>query len=157
MTTAETETDVAGTVRHDDQDHVFHSWFAQRGRKSLAVAGAEGSWFSDLDGRRYLDLASKLVFTNIGHGHPRVVAAIKEQADRLCTLAPAFANDRPSEAARLIAGQASGDLDRAFFTSGGGRPSRESAGCSASSAPTRTARRSGRAARPRSASGCWLT
>ncbi len=119
MTTTETDPVVAETVRRDDREHVFHSWSAQRGRDPLAVADAEGSWFTDLDGRRYLDLASQLVFTNIGHRHPRVVAAIKEQADRLCTLAPAFANDRRGEAARLIAGHAPGGLDRVFFTSGG--------------------------------------
>jgi len=119
VTTTETAPVVAETVRRDDREHVFHSWSAQRGRDPLAVADAEGSWFTDLDGRRYLDLASQLVFTNIGHRHPRVVAAIKEQADRLCTLAPAFANDRRGEAARLIAGHAPGGLDRVFFTSGG--------------------------------------
>lgn len=125
MTTTETDAETgidpepARAAREDDRNHVFHSWSAQRGRDPLVVAEAEGSWFTDMGGRRYLDLASQLVFTNIGHQHPRVVAAIKEQADRLCTLAPAFANDKRGEAARLIAEHAPGDLDRVFFTSGG--------------------------------------
>ena len=56
---------------------------------------------------------------NIGHQHPKLVAAIKEQADKLCTVAPIFANDARSEAARLIAELAPGDLDMVFFTNGG--------------------------------------
>ncbi|WP_235865226.1 aminotransferase class III-fold pyridoxal phosphate-dependent enzyme, partial [Streptomyces cacaoi] len=54
-------------------------------------AGAEGSYFWDYEGNRYLDFASGLVFTNIGYQHPKVVAAVQEQAAQLCTFAPAFA------------------------------------------------------------------
>ena len=48
-----------------------------------------------------------------------MVEAIKEQAERLCTIAPFHANDQRSEAARLIAELAPGDLDMVFFTNGG--------------------------------------
>ena len=47
---------------------------------------------------RYLDFSSQLVNTNIGHQHPKVVAAIKEQADLLCTVAPQHANDKRARA-----------------------------------------------------------
>ena len=57
--------------------------------------------------------------TNIGHQHPAVVAAIQEQAGRLCTIAPQHANAQRSEAARLIAELAPGDLNKVFFTNGG--------------------------------------
>jgi taurine---2-oxoglutarate transaminase len=103
----------------DDRAHVFHSWSAQGALKPLVVAGAEGSWFWDDDGNRYLDLASQLVNVNIGHQHPKVVAAIREQAERLCTIAPFHANDKRGEAARLITELAPGDLDKVFFTNGG--------------------------------------
>ena len=83
------------------------------------MAGAEGSWFWDEDGHRYLDFSSQLVNANIGHQHPKMVAAIKAQAERLCTIAPFHANDQRSEAARLIAELAPGDLDMVFFTNGG--------------------------------------
>ena len=56
---------------------------------------------------------------NIGHQHPRLVAAIQEQAAKLCTVAPGFANDKRGEAARLIAELAPGDLEPVFFTNGG--------------------------------------
>ncbi len=116
MTTLETRKSQA---YRDDRAHVFHSWSAQGALDPLVVAGAEGSWFWDEDGHRYLDFSSQLVNVNIGHQHPKMVAAIKAQAERLCTIAPFHANDQRSEAARLIAELAPGDLDMVFFTNGG--------------------------------------
>ncbi|WP_405664181.1 aspartate aminotransferase family protein [Streptomyces sp. NBC_01166] len=106
-------------VKAADRAHVFHSWSAQGLIDPLAVAGAEGAYFWDYDGNRYLDFTSGLVFTNIGYQHPTVVAAIQEQAGRLATFAPAFAVEARSEAARLIAERTPGDLDKIFFTNGG--------------------------------------
>ena len=103
----------------DDHQHVFHSWSAQNRADPVVVAGGKGSWFWDADGRRYLDFSSQLVFTNLGHQHPALVAAIHAQAERLCTVAPAFANDVRGELARLIAERAPGDLEMVFFTNGG--------------------------------------
>ena len=103
----------------DDRAHVFHSWSAQQLLDPVVIAGAEGARFWDDQGNRYLDFASQLVNMNIGHQHPKLVAAIKDQADKLCTVAPIFANDVRSEAARLICELAPGDLDMVFFTNGG--------------------------------------
>jgi taurine--2-oxoglutarate transaminase len=103
----------------NDRAHVFHSWSAQGMITPIVVAGAEGSWFWDDQGKRYLDFASQLVNANIGHQHPKLVAAIQEQAGKLCTVAPGMANEARSEAARLIAELAPGDLDMVFFTNGG--------------------------------------
>ncbi len=107
------------TVRELDRRHVFHSWSAQRLIDPLPIARAEGSCFWDYAGKRYLDFSSQLVNLNIGHQHPKVVAAIKEQADRMATVAPGFAVDVRAEAARLIAEVAPGDLNQVFFTNGG--------------------------------------
>ena len=63
-----------------DRKHVFHSWSAQGALNPMRVAGAEGSYVWDYDGNRYLDFSSQLVNTNIGHQHPKVVAAIQQQA-----------------------------------------------------------------------------
>ena len=106
-------------VRRLDRDHVFHSWSAQALIDPLPIARAEGSYFWDHAGKRYLDFSSQLVNINIGYQHPKVVAAIQEQAARLATIQPAFANDARSEAARLIAEVAPEGLDRVFFTNGG--------------------------------------
>jgi taurine--2-oxoglutarate transaminase len=102
-----------------DRAHVFHSWSAQELISPLPIAGAEGSYVWDYDGKRYLDFTSQLVYTNIGHQHPKVIAAIQEQAGRLCTIAPQFANDVRSEAARLITVRAPEGLNKVFFTNGG--------------------------------------
>ena len=118
MTSVETGIDGA-TVVANDRSHVFHSWSAQGMISPIPIAGGEGSWFWDDDGRRYLDFSSQLVNLNIGHQHPKLVAAIQEQAGRLCTVAPIFANADRGEAARLIAELAPGDLDMVFFTNGG--------------------------------------
>ncbi|WP_127356953.1 aspartate aminotransferase family protein [Actinacidiphila soli] len=119
MTPPHADPETGAAVKAADRAHVFHSWSAQAVIDPLAVAGAEGSYFWDYDGNRYLDFSSQLVNTNIGHQHPKVVAAIQEQAAKLCTIAPGFAVDIRSEAARLIAEHTPGDLNKIFFTNGG--------------------------------------
>jgi taurine--2-oxoglutarate transaminase len=66
-----------------------------------------------------LDFSSQLVFTNLGYQHPKVVAAVVEQASRLTTVAPAHANAMRAEAARLIITRAPEGFDKVFFTNGG--------------------------------------
>ncbi|MET7650513.1 aspartate aminotransferase family protein [Streptomyces sp. NPDC005486] len=117
--TPQSNPQAGAAVKAADRAHVFHSWSAQELIDPLAVAGAEGSYFWDYDGKRYLDLSSGLVYANIGYQHPKVVAAIQEQAAHLTTFAPAFAVEARSEAARLIAERTPGDLDKIFFTNGG--------------------------------------
>jgi taurine---2-oxoglutarate transaminase len=106
-------------VRRDDRAHVFHSWSAQAHIDPLPIAEAKGSHFWDHSGKKYLDFSSGLVNVNIGYQHPKLVAAIQEYAGRHCTVAPTFANDMRSEAARLLAELAPGDLSKVFFTNGG--------------------------------------
>jgi taurine--2-oxoglutarate transaminase len=103
----------------DLDELVFHPWTVQGPRDVPTMVGGEGSYVVDVNGRRYLDFSSQLVFTNLGHQHPRIVAAIKEQADRLCTLAPGHASDVRSEAARLIVEVAPERLGHVLFTTGG--------------------------------------
>ncbi len=107
------------TVRASDRAHVFHSWSAQGLIDPLPIARAEGSTFWDHDGREYLDFSSGLVHANIGYGHPKLVAAIQEQAGRIATFAPGYALDVRSEAARLVAAKAPEGMDKVFFTNGG--------------------------------------
>ncbi|MGW6624510.1 aminotransferase class III-fold pyridoxal phosphate-dependent enzyme [Nocardia sp. NPDC055002] len=102
-----------------DRRHVFHSWSAQATLTPMVLTAAEGCYVWDGEGNRLLDFSSMMVNTNIGHQHPKVVAAIQEQAAKLCTVAPSFANDARSEAARLISERTPGDLDTIFFTNGG--------------------------------------
>ena len=108
------------TVRKNDMAHVL-PLVVRPGRSSTPCPSpaARAPTSGTTTGTRYLDFSSQLVNVNIGHQHPRLVAAIQEQAGRLCSVSPAFANDARGEAARLIAELAPGDLDMVFFTNGG--------------------------------------
>jgi taurine---2-oxoglutarate transaminase len=103
----------------DLDELVFHPWTVQGPRVVPTFVGGSGSYLVDADGDRYLDFSSQLVFSNLGHQHPRIVAAIKEQADRLCGLAPGFASDVRGEAARLVVEVAPDGLGHVLFTTGG--------------------------------------
>jgi taurine--2-oxoglutarate transaminase len=106
-------------VKTDDARYVLHSWSVRSAIDPIPIAGAEGRYFWDYDGKRYLDFASQLVNVSLGHQHPKFVAAIKDQADRLCTIGPMMANEKRSELARLLAEVTPGDLTMSFFTNGG--------------------------------------
>ena len=83
------------------------------------VRNAQGVWVYDEDGNSYLDFSSQLVNTNIGHQHPRVVRAIKEQADLLCTIAPQHGNEVRYRAAEMILERSFPDAAKVFFTTAG--------------------------------------
>ena len=102
-----------------DRAHVFHSWSAQGALKPFVPARGKGTKVWDYDGKAYLDFSSQLVNLNIGHQHPKVVAAIKAQADVMTTIAPAHANIQRGEAASRILERAGGHFSRIFFTNGG--------------------------------------
>src|SRR5699024_7385871 len=102
-----------------DRKHVFHSWSAQDGLDPFNVVKTEGSYLWDADGKCYIDFSSQMVNTNVGHQHPKVVAAIQEQAATIATIAPAHVSAPRSEAARLIAERAPEGMDYVFFTNGG--------------------------------------
>ena len=102
-----------------DHAHVFHSWSAQGQISPIPVAGAQGSYFWDYEGKRYLDFSCQLVFTNIGHQHPKVIKAIQEQAAVLATIAPQHANVARNRAAAKIVDIAGPNFQKVFFTNAG--------------------------------------
>jgi taurine--2-oxoglutarate transaminase len=102
-----------------DRAHVFHSWSAQGALKPFVPARGKGTRLWDYEGKAYLDFSSQLVNLNVGHQHPKVVAAIKAQADVMTTIAPAHANIQRGEAASRILERAGGHFSRVFFTNGG--------------------------------------
>ena len=119
MATIETNSELGRQVKADAKQYVLHSWSVQDALDPIAVAGGEGRYFWDYDGKRYLDFASQLVNVSIGHQHPKIVAAIKEQAEKLCTIGPPMATEARSTLARLLAEVTPGDLQMSFFTNGG--------------------------------------
>lgn len=102
-----------------DRQYVFHSWSTQSTLNPLVIAGGEGCTLWDYEGRQYLDFSSQLVNTNIGHQHPKVIAAIQAQAATLVTVAPATANLMRGEAAKRILSHAPASFSKVFFTNAG--------------------------------------
>ena len=100
MATIETNPQLGAQIIADAKEFVLHSWSVQDAIDPIPVAGAEGRYFWDYDGKRYLDFASQLVNVSIGYGHPKVIAAIKEQAEKLCTIGPPMATEPRSTARR---------------------------------------------------------
>jgi taurine--2-oxoglutarate transaminase len=102
-----------------DHEYVFHSWSAQGAISPMPIASGSGSRFWDFEGKTYLDFSSQLVFTNIGHQHPKVIKAIQAQAEVLTTIAPQHANEARNEAAQRIVELAGDTFAKVFFTNGG--------------------------------------
>jgi taurine--2-oxoglutarate transaminase len=119
MATVEANRELGDQIVADAKEYVLYSWSVQDAINPIPVAGAEGRYFWDYDGKRYLDFASQLVNVSIGHQHPRIVAAIKEQAEKLCTIGPPMASESRSRLGRLLAEVTPGDLCMSFFTNSG--------------------------------------
>jgi taurine--2-oxoglutarate transaminase len=115
----ESNTELGRQVVEDAKRYVLHSWSVQNALDPIPVAGGEGRYFWDFDGNRYLDFASQLVNVSIGHQHPKVVAAIREQAEKLSTIGPPMATESRSRLGKLLAAVTPGDLTMSFFTNGG--------------------------------------
>ncbi len=107
------------SVFQADRQHVFHSWSVQGSLNPLVIQSGSGCKLWDFDGKEYLDFSSQLVNTNIGHQHPKMIAAIKSQADELLTIAPSTANHARNEAAQRIVDLAPDNFNKVFFTNGG--------------------------------------
>jgi taurine--2-oxoglutarate transaminase len=105
-------------VKDMHAEHYLQSWSKQGGRPRV-ITGASGSWFWDSDGKRYLDFQSQLVNANLGHQHPKIVQAIKDQADKLCYIGPAMGSDVRSELAAMMTEITPDNLTATLFTSGG--------------------------------------
>jgi taurine--2-oxoglutarate transaminase len=100
-------------------DHVFHSWSHQPEVAPPRVVSAQGCRFVTEDGRERLDFSSCFASHNIGHGDRRVVEAIRDQSEELCSFAPTFSTRPRALLARTLAEITPGDLSRSFLTLGG--------------------------------------
>ncbi|QEK12926.1 aminotransferase class III-fold pyridoxal phosphate-dependent enzyme [Crassaminicella thermophila] len=106
-------------VREKDLKYNLHSWSAQAGLKPEVITKAEGIYFWNEEGKRFYDMSSQLVNVNIGHGNKKVIKAIKDQADKIPFIGPAFALDVRAEAAKKIVEIAPDNMAKVFFTNAG--------------------------------------
>lgn len=102
------------------REHVFYTWSAQARVNPIAVKRAEGVYFWDVDDKRYLDFNSMTMCVNIGHGNPRVIRAMQEQAAELPYAAPGMTTKIRALASRAVAEiTPGGQLSKVLFTLGG--------------------------------------
>jgi taurine---2-oxoglutarate transaminase len=106
-------------VKRYDREYVLHSWSVQTAIDPLPISRTQGVYMWDESGKKYLDLTSQLMNQNIGHQHPKVVAAIQKQAEKLCFIAPGLAYESRSFLGKALAEVTPGDLKKFFFTLGG--------------------------------------
>lgn len=102
------------------KQRVLTPWMAQGPIDAPVIVRGSGVWMEDEQGKRYIDASSGLVAVNLGHSHPRVVAAIQEQAEKICYVPASWFNDVRAELAdRLIQMGPWKEGGRVFFTPGG--------------------------------------
>ncbi len=106
-------------VSEDTARLSYGTWRRQKGWKPLHVVDAEGCWFTDSKGKRYLDLSSQLMCSNLGHKNKAVIDSIAEQAKKLAFVAPGFATDVRAELSRLLLEVLPAGLTKFFYTTSG--------------------------------------
>jgi len=100
--------------------HTYGTWRPQRDwKKPLFIARAEGVYFFDETGRRYLDFSSQLMCSNLGHGNKKIIDAICEQAKKLPYVAPGFVCEIKEKATQVLLEVMPQSLDKFFFSTSG--------------------------------------
>lgn len=102
-----------------ERESVLHSWCVQTQWQAPTIVGGRGAHFWDGDGHDYLDMSSLAECSNLGHQHPAVVKAIRQQAERLCFVTSAWGAQPRAELAETLLGKAGFEHGRVFFTLAG--------------------------------------
>jgi len=112
------ETGLKSPVSPEHQT-VLHSWCRQIDWDAPTIVGGSGARLFTADGREILDFSSLAECSNLGHQHPRVVRAIREQAEQLCFVTSAWGAKPRAELAERLLEKAGFDGGRVFFSLGG--------------------------------------
>jgi taurine--2-oxoglutarate transaminase len=107
------------TLMSPERATVLHSWCVQAEWDAPTVIGGQGAYLHFADGRRILDMSSLAECCNLGHQHPRLVAAIREQAAHLCFVSNAWGAESRAELAERLLERSGFAGGRVFFTLGG--------------------------------------
>ncbi len=97
----------------------YGTWRFQKNWNPLHVVDAEGCYFIDSNGKRYLDFSSQLMCVNLGHKNPAVIRAIEEQARSLPYIAPSYASEARAKLSNLLLDVLPKGLEKFFFTTSG--------------------------------------
>jgi taurine--2-oxoglutarate transaminase len=99
--------------------HTITEYAAQDAVNPIPVAKAKGVYFWTPEGKRFIDFNSQLMSVNIGHGDPRVIAAIAEQAEKVTYVTPSMTTEARARLGAKLAAITPGDIEAFFFTNGG--------------------------------------
>jgi taurine---2-oxoglutarate transaminase len=98
---------------------VLHTWCRQTDWNAPTITGGAGAYLHTADGGSILDMSSLAECSNLGHQHPRVVEAIRSQAERLCFVTSAWGAEPRAQLAAMLLERAGFEGGRVFFTLGG--------------------------------------
>jgi taurine--2-oxoglutarate transaminase len=99
--------------------HTYGTWRFQKGWKPLHIVDAEGCYFVDANGKRYLDFSSQLMCVTLGYKNQAVIKAIEDQARKLPYIAPGYATNVRAELSMLLLEVLPKGLEKFFFTTSG--------------------------------------
>lgn len=99
--------------------YTYGTWRYQKNWKPLHVVDAEGCYFTDSTGKKYLDLSSQLMCVSLGHKNQAVIKSIEEQAKKLPYIAPGFATDVRAELSELLLKVLPKGLEKFYFSTSG--------------------------------------
>ncbi len=97
----------------------YGTWRFQKSWNPLHVVDAEGCYFIDAGGKRYLDFSAQLMCVNLGYKNPAVIRSIEEQARSLPYIAPSYATDARAKLSNLLLEVLPKGLEKFFFTTSG--------------------------------------
>jgi len=100
-------------------DHTLFSWSKQGGLDPILVDRANGVYFYDKNGKKYIDFSSQLMNVNIGHGNPRITEAVVNQMNQFSYSYPGTATDVRGILGEKLAEISPGNLTKTLFTLGG--------------------------------------
>ncbi|MFE1665277.1 ornithine--oxo-acid transaminase [Microbacterium sp. P02] len=108
MTPAHSPALSTGTIRviGAEEDHLAHNYHPL----PVVISKGEGAWVTDVEGKRYLDLLAAYSALNFGHGHPAILAVVREQLERLTLTSRAYHNDQLGPFAGALANLCGKDL-----------------------------------------------
>ena len=99
--------------------YTLASWAAQGVWSPLTMARAEGVYFWNADGKRYIDWSSMLMNVNIGHGNQHVIRAIQQQVEQFTYCRPDYTTEPRARLGEILAEITPGELTKSLFTLGG--------------------------------------
>lgn len=116
---AATEQLSSNEVKELTVNHTYGTWRKQKGWNPLQIVEAEGCYFSDSNGKRYLDFSGQLMCLPLGHQNPAVIQAIVEQAHELAYISPGYATTVRAALSKLLLEVLPKGLEKFFFTTSG--------------------------------------